>query len=85
MRKRTSNKTLLIGGVAALVKSTVGAIGYVDLSDATDAGLKFASVQNKAGQFVAPTLEAASAAAAGAEINDDLTFSAIWARTPESR
>ncbi len=66
-------------GVAALVKSTVGAIGYVDLSDATDAGLKFASVQNKAGQFVAPTLEAASAAAAGAEINDDLTFSAIWA------
>lgn len=67
------------GGVAQLVSSTDGAIGYVDLSDATDAGLNFAAVQNKAGEFVEPTLEAASAAAAGAEINDDLTYSAIWA------
>lgn len=66
-------------GVAGIIKSTAGAIGYVDLSDAVDAELKFASVQNKAGQFVGPTLEGASAAAAGAEIKDDLTYSAIWA------
>ncbi|MFM2078066.1 MAG: hypothetical protein RJA49_1956, partial [Actinomycetota bacterium] len=67
------------GGVADVVSSTKGAIGYVDLSDATDAGLKFASIQNKAGKFVEATLDGASAAAAGATIADDLTYSAIWA------
>jgi phosphate transport system substrate-binding protein len=67
------------GGVADVVASTKGAIGYVDLSDATDAGLKFAAIQNKAGKFVEATLEGASAAAAGAEIKDNLTYSAIWA------
>ncbi len=66
-------------GVAQIVQSTVGAIGYVDLSDATDAGLQVAAVQNAAGAYVLPTIEGASAAAAGAEIADDLTFSAIWA------
>ncbi len=66
-------------GVAQVISSTNGAIGYVDLSDAIDAGLTFAAVQNKAGEFVEPTLEAASAAAAGAEIKDNLTYSAIWA------
>jgi phosphate transport system substrate-binding protein len=67
------------GGVAQVVSSTNGAIGYVDLSDATDAGLKMASIQNAAGNFVAPTLDGASAAAASAEIADNLTYSAIWA------
>jgi phosphate transport system substrate-binding protein len=67
------------GGVAQIIKSTDGAIGYVDLSDAKDAALKFASVQNKAGKFVDPTLDAASAAAAGAKVADNLTFSAVWA------
>lgn len=67
------------GGVAQIVADTTGAIGYVDLSDATDAGLKMAAVQNSAGNFVEPTLEGASAAAAGAEIKDNLTYSAIWA------
>lgn len=71
-------------GVAQLVAATDGAIGYVDLSDATDAGLNFAAVQNKAGEYVYPTLAAASAAAAGAEIKDDLTFSAIWADGAEA-
>ena len=66
-------------GVAQIVSDTDGAIGYVDLSDATDAGLKFASIKNKAGKFVEPTLEGASAAAAGATVADNLTFSAIWA------
>ena len=67
------------GGVADVVASTKGAIGYVDLADATDAGLKFAAIQNKAGKFVEATLEGASSAAAGAEIKDNLTYSAIWA------
>jgi len=66
-------------GVAQIITSTPGAIGYVDLSDAIDAGLTYATVENKAGKFVEATLDGASAAAAGATINDDLTFSAIWA------
>ena len=43
------------GGVAQIVKSTKGAIGYVDLSDAKASGLHYASVKNKAGKYVEPT------------------------------
>lgn len=67
------------GGVSKIVKDTKGAIGYVDLSDAKAAGLKFATVKNKSGKFVAPTLEATSAAAAGVGVKPDLTFSLAWA------
>ncbi len=64
-------------GVAQLVKSTNGSIGYVDFSDAKATGLSFASIGNKDGKFVQPTLEGASAALAGATIKDDLTYSAL--------
>jgi len=64
------------------VKSTVGAIGYVDLSDAKASGLQFASVKNKDGRYMAPTVQAATAAAAGAMVNSDLTYSAVWASGP---
>jgi len=39
-------------GVTQIVKATAGAIGYVDLSDAKAAGLKFASIKNKAGKYL---------------------------------
>jgi phosphate transport system substrate-binding protein len=61
-------------GVASLVKTTDGAIGYVDLADAVNAGLKTASVKNIAGKFIDPTLDGASAALAGATIKADLTY-----------
>ena len=64
-------------GVAQTVSSTDGAIGYVDFSDATEAKLKFASIENKAGKFVAPTLAGASAAVAAATIAADLTYSPL--------
>jgi phosphate transport system substrate-binding protein len=64
-------------GVAQLVKTTNGAIGYVDYSDAKATGLSFASIGNKDGKFVQPTLEGASAALAGAAINENLTYSAL--------
>jgi phosphate transport system substrate-binding protein len=67
-------------GVAQIVKSTAGAIGYVDLSDAKASGLKYASVKNQAGKFVEPTAESASAAGDGIEVKDNLTFSAIDAK-----
>ncbi len=67
------------GGVAQLITDTPGSIGYVDLSDAIESGFAFANVQNKAGNFVAPTLEATTAAATNITLNDDGTFFTGWA------
>ena len=64
-------------GVAQIVSSTNGAIGYVDLSDAVASGLSLAKVKNQAGTFVEPTAEAASAAGDGIEVPDNLVFSAL--------
>jgi len=64
-------------GVAQIVKQSDGAIGYVDFSDATATDLSVASIKNKAGKFVAPTLDAASAAVAAATIGTDLTYSPL--------
>ena len=62
-------------GVAQIVTGTKGAIGYVDLSDAVAAKLKFATIKNKVGKYVAPTSDGASAAAAGVTVADNLIFS----------
>ena len=43
-------------GVAAAVKQTPGAIGYVEQAYALQNGFTYASVKNKAGTFIAPTL-----------------------------
>ena len=66
-------------GVAQVVKSTPGAIGYVDFSTAKASNLTFASVKNQSGDFVAPSAAAASAAAQTATIASNLTFAAAWA------
>ncbi len=67
------------GGVAQIIKSTPGAIGYVDYADAKASGLVFASIKNQAGDYVAPSVASASAAASQTTVKPDLTFSAIWA------
>ncbi len=64
-------------GVAQIVKSTKGAIGYVDLSDAKASGLTYAALKNSSGAFVEPTVAAATAAGEGIEIQDNLLFSAL--------
>jgi phosphate transport system substrate-binding protein len=64
-------------GVAQIIKQSNGAIGYVDLSDATELGLKFASIKNKDGQYVAPTIDGAAAAVEGAEVAEDLTYNPL--------
>jgi phosphate transport system substrate-binding protein len=66
-------------GVAQVVKSTSGAIGYVDYSTAKATGLSVASVKNKDGAYIAPSPASASAAAAGVTPASDLTFAAAWA------
>jgi len=53
-------------GVAATVNQTPGGIGYVELGYATSNKMAFGDVKNSAGKFVSPTLEAVTAAAAGA-------------------
>jgi phosphate transport system substrate-binding protein len=49
-------------GVAGLVKQTPGAIGYVELAYAIQNKMAFAKVQNKAGNFITPSVESTKAA-----------------------
>ena len=53
-------------GVAGQVKQTPGTIGYVELAYAKQNALPTASVRNASGAFVQPSVESATAAAAGA-------------------
>ncbi|MBI5575964.1 MAG: phosphate ABC transporter substrate-binding protein PstS [Deltaproteobacteria bacterium] len=53
-------------GVAGVVKQTPGAIGYVELAYAMQNRMTAAALKNKDGNFVLPTLDSTSAAAAGA-------------------
>jgi phosphate transport system substrate-binding protein len=64
-------------GVAACVKQNDGAVGYVEQAYALANSFTFADLKNKAGNFVAPTLESTSAAGDGLKVPDDLRFSAI--------
>ena len=65
-------------GVAGIVKQTRGALGYVEVAFAEQNKMSFASLSNKDGKFVKPTIETESAAAAGANVPADyytrLTF-----------
>src|SRR5512137_1001668 len=62
-------------GVTGLVKQTPGAIGYVELAYANQNKLPTALLQNKDGNFVAPSIAATSAAAAGVAIPADYKVS----------
>ncbi len=55
--------------VAAGVKGKVGAIGYGEVSWATDNGLPSANIKNAAGEFTAPTAAGTSAFLGGGTIN----------------
>jgi phosphate transport system substrate-binding protein len=67
------------GGVASIVKSTPGAIGYVDYADAKASGLTYASIKNSSGNYVAPSVSSATAAANTVTVASNLTFHAVWA------
>jgi phosphate transport system substrate-binding protein len=54
-------------GVAALVKKTEGAMGFVEYAYALRERLKYVQLQNRSGKFVTPTIETFQAAAANAE------------------
>lgn len=66
-------------GVAGTVQQNDGAIGYVELAYARQNKLPVASVKNAAGNIVAPTLEATTAAMAdfGDQMPDTLALSIV--------
>jgi phosphate transport system substrate-binding protein len=68
-------------GVAGGVKQTEGAVGYVEEAYALQNNFTTASIKNKAGQFVEPTLASTTAAGDGLTVPADLRFSAINAST----
>ncbi len=49
-------------GVSGSVKSTPNSIGYIELAYAITTDTKFASVQNKEGNFIKPSIESTAAA-----------------------
>jgi phosphate transport system substrate-binding protein len=64
-------------GVAAAIKQTAGAIGYVEQAYALQNGFTYASLKNSSGKYVAPSLSATSAAAVGIKVPADLAISTI--------
>jgi phosphate transport system substrate-binding protein len=59
-------------GVAGAVAQTSGAVGYVEQAYALQHNFTYASVKNKAGNFIVPALESTSAAAEGITVPANL-------------
>ncbi|HYP74848.1 MAG TPA: phosphate ABC transporter substrate-binding protein PstS [Polyangiaceae bacterium] len=62
-------------GVTGQVKTTAYTIGYIERAYASQNKLPMAELKNKAGKFVAPTIEAMSAAADAVEVPEELFVS----------
>jgi len=69
-------------GVAGLVKQIPGSIGYVEMAYAKQNKLAYAHLRNKAGNFVAPSVEGVTAAAAGALKNMPSDFRVMITNQP---
>ena len=69
-------------GVAQIVGQTDGAVGYIDLSDAKAANLKFADVKNSAGTFITPNADSVTVAGDGIKVADNLIFKAYNSSAP---
>jgi phosphate transport system substrate-binding protein len=66
-------------GVTASLKSTPGAIGYVEYGYAKSQNLTFANLENKSGKFVAASTASGQAALASVSLPDNLI---AWASDP---
>lgn len=71
-------------GVAAAVKQTPGAIGYVEEAYALQNNFTTADVKNAAGKYMPAGLPETSAAGQGIEVPADLGFSAINSPSPNA-
>jgi phosphate transport system substrate-binding protein len=61
-------------GVAGAIQQTDGSVGYVEQAYALQHSFTYASVKNKAGTFIAPSLASTTAAAKGLKVPADLGF-----------
>jgi phosphate transport system substrate-binding protein len=61
-------------GVTQQIKQTEGALGYVELIYAISNNLPYAEIKNATGNFIAPSLETVTAAAAGVKLEKDTDF-----------
>jgi len=66
-------------GITAHIMTTPGSIGYIEYGYAHGQGIAMASLENNSGAFVAPSIESAQAALAGAAMPDDLI---VWIPDP---
>jgi len=66
-------------GVAALLKQTKYSIGYIDYADAKNNAIEMAILENKAGNYIIPTLESFQAGASKATLNPKKDFYSIIA------
>jgi phosphate transport system substrate-binding protein len=71
-------------GVTALIKQTPGTIGYIEFGYAEQNKLPVASLENKSGNFVAPTPESGAAALASVELPENLRIWPVDPETPEA-
>ncbi len=62
-------------GIVAYIQQTPGAIGYLDFGTAMRNKLALASLQNKAGDFVKPSMESCQAAFVNAPLPENLRVS----------
>jgi phosphate transport system substrate-binding protein len=69
-------------GVAAAVKQTEGAVGYVEQAYALQNKFTFAAVKNHSGRYVAATLASTSAAGDGITVPTDLRINVIDSPNP---
>jgi len=68
-------------GVTAAIMTTPGSIGYIEYGYASSGKVLMATLENKAGKYVAPTTASAQAALASTELPEDLI---VWASDPQS-
>src|SRR3954451_2748595 len=71
-------------GVAAAVKQTPGAVGYVEQAYALQNNFTFADVKNSAGKYVAPTIASVTATGQGVAVPSDLRFTLGGSNNPAS-
>ena len=64
-------------GVAAAIKQTSGAVGYVEQAYALENGFTYAAIKNSKGTYELPTIANTSAAAVGVKVPADLGISTI--------
>lgn len=69
-------------GVAAKIKQTPGAVGYIEYGYSLTAGLPTAALENKSGNYIKASEKSGAAALASAELPDDLV---VWVSNPAGK